>query len=247
MSSIMMPDPLWVITTGSAMEALEMMLETHSRHLPVSIHTFFFLIIIFVVVISIVLSSSAQVQNIFGGHDHDFSFLYVCVCSLARWYSMGWSPCMCFRPPRVSIRCSCGRCRCWLVSMPFSPRLRRYRQTRLETRTAKKRRQTVISTLTTTASNIDNKQIEQVVSEEGAVSGLLNIAKCLYDAIHRLEKKAARAEAEGAGISDEKQELAASLLKVCSTSTSVICVLYGLHVVVLERVCTAKGVVVRGP
>ncbi|CAM9344846.1 unnamed protein product, partial [Hapterophycus canaliculatus] len=54
----------------------------------------------------------------------------------------------------------------------------------------------------------------QVVSEEGAVSGLLNIAKCLYDAIHRLEKKAARAEAQGGGLSDEKQELAASLLKI---------------------------------
>lgn len=46
------------------------------------------------------------------------------------------------------------------------------------------------------------------------MSGLLNIAKCLYDAIHRLEKKAAKAEAEGGGMSDEKQELAASLLKV---------------------------------
>lgn len=56
--------------------------------------------------------------------------------------------------------------------------------------------------------------VVQVVSEEGAVSGLLSIAKCLYDAIHRLEKKAARAEEEGGGMSDEKQELAASLLKV---------------------------------
>ena len=45
------------------------------------------------------------------------------------------------------------------------------------------------------------------------MSGLLNIAKCLHDAIHRLEKKAAKAEEQG-GMSDQKQELAASLLKV---------------------------------
>ncbi len=59
------------------------------------------------------------------------------------------------------------------------------------------------------------RSCRQVVSEEGAVSGLLNIAKCLYDAIHRLEKKAAKAEEqEQGGMSAEKQELAASLLKV---------------------------------
>ncbi|CAN0252056.1 unnamed protein product, partial [Hapterophycus canaliculatus] len=34
-SSIMMPDPIWVTTTDSAMDALETMLETNSRHLPV--------------------------------------------------------------------------------------------------------------------------------------------------------------------------------------------------------------------
>ena len=45
------------------------------------------------------------------------------------------------------------------------------------------------------------------------MSGLLNIAKCLYEAIHRLEKKAMKAEAER-GDSGEKQELAVSLLKV---------------------------------
>lgn len=44
------------------------------------------------------------------------------------------------------------------------------------------------------------------------MSGLLNIAKCLYDAIHRLEKKALKAEEQGGP--SEKQELAASLLKV---------------------------------
>lgn len=52
----------------------------------------------------------------------------------------------------------------------------------------------------------------QVVDDGGAVTGLLNIAKCLYDAIHRLEKKAARAEEQG-GLG-ETHELAASLLKV---------------------------------
>ncbi|CAN0160389.1 unnamed protein product, partial [Ectocarpus sp. 6 AP-2014] len=56
-----------------------------------------------------------------------------------------------------------------------------------------------------------------VVSEEGAVSGMLNIAKCLYDAIRRLEKRALRAEEEGGGgLSGEKQELAASLMKMHS-------------------------------
>ena len=54
----------------------------------------------------------------------------------------------------------------------------------------------------------------QVVTEEGALSGLLNIAKCLYDVIHRLEKKKAGKAEEEEGMSDEKQELAISLLKV---------------------------------
>lgn len=52
----------------------------------------------------------------------------------------------------------------------------------------------------------------QVVGDGGAVTGLLNIAKCLYDAIHRLEKKATRAEEQGGA--SETQDLAASLLKV---------------------------------
>ena len=47
---------------------------------------------------------------------------------------------------------------------------------------------------------------------EGGVSGLLNIAKCLYDGIHRLEKRALKEEEKGT--SGKKQELAASLLKV---------------------------------
>lgn len=53
----------------------------------------------------------------------------------------------------------------------------------------------------------------KVVSGEGTVSGLLNIAKCLYEAIHRLEKKAMKSEAEK-GNSGEAQKLAVSLLKV---------------------------------
>lgn len=50
------------------------------------------------------------------------------------------------------------------------------------------------------------------MGDGGAVTGLLNIAKCLYDAIHRLEKKATRAEEQGGA--SETQDLAASLLKV---------------------------------
>lgn len=42
------------------------------------------------------------------------------------------------------------------------------------------------------------------------MTGLLNIAKCLYDAIHSLKKKAARAEANDSGGAD----LAASMLQV---------------------------------
>lgn len=49
----------------------------------------------------------------------------------------------------------------------------------------------------------------KVVKEDGAVSGLLNIAKCLYDAIHRLEKKARNAAEE-----DKGETLAASILEV---------------------------------
>lgn len=52
----------------------------------------------------------------------------------------------------------------------------------------------------------------QVIDGEGNVTGLLNIAKCLYDAIHRLKKKAARA---GASESDNA-DLAASVLQVRS-------------------------------
>lgn len=54
----------------------------------------------------------------------------------------------------------------------------------------------------------------QVVDGDGSVSGLLNIAKCLYDAIHRLEKRALKAEQEKAQNSGGDQEIAASLLKV---------------------------------
>lgn len=53
---------------------------------------------------------------------------------------------------------------------------------------------------------------DQVVNGEGSVSGLLSIAKCLYDAIHRLDKKAMRDEENRS--SSGNQELAASLLKV---------------------------------
>lgn len=52
----------------------------------------------------------------------------------------------------------------------------------------------------------------QVIDGEGNVTGLLNIAKCLYDAIHRLKKKAARAGASESGDAD----LAASVLQVRS-------------------------------
>lgn len=52
-----------------------------------------------------------------------------------------------------------------------------------------------------------------MVDGEDNVAGLLNIAKCLYDAIHRLEKKAHKAEedkkAGGGGL-----DLAASVLQV---------------------------------
>ena len=51
----------------------------------------------------------------------------------------------------------------------------------------------------------------QVIDGEGNVTGLLNIAKCLYDAIHRLKKKAARAGGNDSGSAD----LAASVLQVC--------------------------------
>lgn len=50
----------------------------------------------------------------------------------------------------------------------------------------------------------------QVIDGEGNVTGLLNIAKCLYDAIHRLKKKASRAgDGEGGDTN-----LAASVLQV---------------------------------
>lgn len=54
----------------------------------------------------------------------------------------------------------------------------------------------------------------QVIDGEGNVTGLLNIAKCLYDAIHRLKKKAARTGANESGDAD----LAASVLQVRSRS-----------------------------
>lgn len=68
----------------------------------------------------------------------------------------------------------------------------------------------------------------QVVSGEGTVSGLLNIAKCLYEAIHRLEKKAMKSEAEQ-GNSGKKQELAASLLKVWLSHTQLTCTDRAVH------------------
>lgn len=51
----------------------------------------------------------------------------------------------------------------------------------------------------------------QVVDGEGNVAGLLNIANCLYDAIHRLEKKAMRAD-KGSGGGD--LDFAATVLQV---------------------------------
>ncbi len=35
-SSVMSPDPIWVTSTDDVMDALETMLETNARHLPVS-------------------------------------------------------------------------------------------------------------------------------------------------------------------------------------------------------------------
>lgn len=56
--------------------------------------------------------------------------------------------------------------------------------------------------------------VSQVVDGHGNIAGLLSIAKCLYDAIHRLEKKAMRAEEKGSPGGDGR-DLAATLLKVC--------------------------------
>lgn len=55
--------------------------------------------------------------------------------------------------------------------------------------------------------------IFQVVDGSGIIAGVLSIAKCLYDAIHRLEKKAMRAE-EKAASGGDSSDLAASFLKV---------------------------------
>lgn len=54
---------------------------------------------------------------------------------------------------------------------------------------------------------------DQVIDGEGNVTGLLSIAKCLYDAIHRLKKKAARAGAASES-GDSNPNLAASVLQV---------------------------------
>lgn len=52
-----------------------------------------------------------------------------------------------------------------------------------------------------------------MVDGEDNVAGLLNIAKCLYDAIHRLEKKAHKAE-EDKQAGGDGLDLAASVLQV---------------------------------
>lgn len=56
--------------------------------------------------------------------------------------------------------------------------------------------------------------IGQVVDGEENVAGLLNIAKCLYDAIHRLEKKAVKAEEDKKKGGGGDIDLAASVLQV---------------------------------
>ncbi|CAM9816683.1 unnamed protein product, partial [Sphacelaria rigidula] len=53
-----------------------------------------------------------------------------------------------------------------------------------------------------------------VVDGYGNIAGLLSIARCLYDAIHRLEKKAIKAE-EKAAAGGDTADIAASFLKVC--------------------------------
>lgn len=55
---------------------------------------------------------------------------------------------------------------------------------------------------------------DQVVDGYGNIAGLLSIARCLYDAIHRLEKKAIKAE-EKAAAGGDTADIAASFLKVC--------------------------------
>ena len=58
----------------------------------------------------------------------------------------------------------------------------------------------------------------QVIDLEGNVAGLLNIAKCLWDAIHRLEKKGMKAQEKGGG---DDINLAATMLKVTSSPSTV--------------------------
>lgn len=53
-----------------------------------------------------------------------------------------------------------------------------------------------------------------MVDNEENVAGLLNIAKCLYDAIHRLEKKAMKAEEDKQKGGGGGLDLAASVLQV---------------------------------
>lgn len=60
----------------------------------------------------------------------------------------------------------------------------------------------------------------QVIDVRGNVAGVLNIAKCLWDAIHRLEKKARRAE-EKASAGGGNADLAASVLQVRQTHAQI--------------------------
>ena len=53
-----------------------------------------------------------------------------------------------------------------------------------------------------------------MVDGEENVAGLLNIAKCLYDAIHRLEKRAMKAEEDKKKGGGDDLGLAASVLQV---------------------------------
>ncbi|CAM9608744.1 unnamed protein product, partial [Laminaria digitata] len=56
-----------------------------------------------------------------------------------------------------------------------------------------------------------------VVDNEENVAGLLNIAKCLYDAIHRLEKKAMKAEEDKNNGGGGNIDLAASVLQAAGS------------------------------
>lgn len=62
----------------------------------------------------------------------------------------------------------------------------------------------------------------QVIDGRGNVAGVLNIAKCLWDAIHRLEKKARRTEEkERASTGGSNADLAASVLQVGQTRAQI--------------------------